>query len=78
MKKNKAAARTRIATPATAMPAIAPVERPCFDSGAGVALGEVVGVEVVEVVVELDVNEEVAEGDARALGVPSAGKDSPG
>jgi hypothetical protein len=77
MKKNRAAARARIAAPATAIPAIAPVERPCFDSGAAVALGKVAKVEVAEGV-ELDVAEEIAVEDARALGTPSAGKDSPG
>lgn len=80
MKKNRAAARARIATPATAMPTIAPVERACFESASRVAPGEVAEVGVVEGVVEaeLDVDEGVAGGDARALGVPSAGKESPG
>jgi hypothetical protein len=80
MKKNRAAARARIATPAMAMPTIAPVERPCFESGARVALDEVDEVGAVEGVVELelDVDEGVADGNARALGVPSAGKESPG
>ena len=77
MKKNRAAARARIATPAMAIPTIVPVERPCFESGAGVTLGEVVEVGAVERV-ELDVDEGVADGNAKALGVPSAGNESPG
>jgi hypothetical protein len=77
IKKNRAAASARIAAPATAIPAIAPVDRPCFESGAAVAAGKVAGVEVAEGV-ELDVEEGIVVEDARALGAPSSGKASPG
>jgi hypothetical protein len=76
MKKNKAAARASTATPATAMPAMAPFERPEF-ALAVLATAVALAVDVVELEAGVEL---VAEAEAlgRELGVPSGGNGSPG
>ena len=81
IKKKRAAASARIATPAMAMPTIAPVDRAGCDVGAGVALGDVAAVGIVEEEgVDAGVDESIGIPirDEVELGLPSPGKLSPG